>query len=86
MFDQLKKLQQLKSIQDSLKKEKSAVEKNGVRVVMNGGLELEELKLNPALAIEEQEKLLLECLNEAKHAVEKIAAKTMMQSGMGGLF
>ena len=86
MFDQLKKIQQLRELQNSLKKEKSTAEKNGVKVVMNGGFEIVEIKLNPELGTEEQERILKECINEARESVQKIAAKTMMASNLSGMF
>jgi len=83
MFDNLKKLAELKKMQDSFKKERATTEKRGVSVTLNGNLEVEEIKLNPELSIEEQEKVLKECLNEAKENMQKSLAKMMMGSGFG---
>ncbi len=83
MFDNLKKLAELKKMQDSFKKERATTEKRGVSVTLNGNLEVEEIKLNPELSIEEQEKVLKECLNEAKENMQKTLAKMMMGSGIG---
>jgi DNA-binding protein YbaB len=79
MFDQLKQLGKLKELKDILEKEKKEVEKEGVRVVVNGKLEIEEIKLNPRLDFETQEKIIKECINEAMKKVQMEAAQKMMQ-------
>jgi len=83
MFDNLKKIAELKKIQDTFKKEKIETEKRGVRVVINGNLEFEEIKLNPELNIEDQQTALKECINEAKEAMQKKMAQTLMGAGLG---
>lgn len=82
MFDQLKKINQLRSMQNALKKEKAVVEKNGVKIVLNGNMELEEIKLNSALEASEQERLLMQCFSEAKDQIQKAAMKNLMDSGL----
>ena len=47
IFDNIKKIAELKKLQDSFKKEKVVLEKRGVSVTMNGNFEVEEIKLNP---------------------------------------
>lgn len=81
MFDNIKKLAELKKIQDSFKKELVTVEKNGVKVVMNGNFEIIEISLNMELSKENQEKSLVSCLNEAKDNIQKSLAKNLMSSG-----
>lgn len=81
MFDQLKKMAELKKIQDSFKKELITVERNGVRVVMNGNFEVQEINLNESLSKQDQEKILIQCLNEAKDNIQKTLAKNLMSSG-----
>jgi DNA-binding protein YbaB len=83
MLDQIKKIQELKKLQDSFKKEKMTVEKRGVAVTMNGNFEIEDIKLNSELNLEEQQNALKQCLNEAKEEIQKKLAKMMMVSGMG---
>jgi DNA-binding protein YbaB len=85
MFDQLKQLKQLKDIQDQMKKERAEAEKNGVRVTMNGKMEIEEISLNPELGIEQQEKAVKDCVNDATHKVQMNLAKKMSQMGNFGL-
>ena len=83
MFDNLKKLAELKKMQDSFKKERAIIEREGVSVTLNGNLEVEEIKLNPELSIEKQQLVLKTCLNEAKENMQKTLAKNLMGSGFG---
>ena len=82
MFDQFKKIAELKKLQDSFKKEKLTVEKGGVAVTMNGNFEVEDLKLNSELSIEDQQETLKKCLNEVREEIQKKLAKVMMSSGI----
>ena len=79
MFEKIKQLKQLKDLKDSLEKEKFEVEKNGTKIIMNGKMEIEEIKLNPALLKDEQERALKDCFNEAMKKIQTIAAQKMMQ-------
>jgi len=84
MFDKLKQIKELKELQGSLKNERLEVEKNGVKIVMNGNMELEEVNLNPELEGAEQERFLKECFNEAiKKLQVKIAQKMSGMTGFG---
>lgn len=83
MFDNLKKMYELKKMQDEFKKEKLTVEKRGVTVTMNGSFEVEEIKLNAELGIEDQQKALKEALNEVRESIQKTLAQKMMASGIG---
>ncbi|MCX6720650.1 MAG: YbaB/EbfC family nucleoid-associated protein [Candidatus Staskawiczbacteria bacterium] len=82
VFDQLKKINELRKLQDSFKKEKTIVERDGILVEMNGNFEVTGVKLNPTLDTEKQQKLLKECLNEAREIIQKQMAKTLMASGI----
>lgn len=79
MFDNLKKLQQLKEIKDSLEKEKIEIEREGVKVIINGKMEAEEIKLNPLLEQNRQEEALKKCFNEAVKKIQMMAAEKMMR-------
>ena len=83
MLDQFKKIAELKKLQDSFKKEKINVEKEGVSVEMNGNFEVENIKINPELGIEKQQEILKKCLNEAREDIQKKLANVMMNSGIG---
>jgi DNA-binding protein YbaB len=79
MFDKLKQLKELKELRDSLAGEKEEVEKEGIRVVINGKMEIEEINLNPDLEKEEQEKIIKECINDAMKKIQMVVAKKMSQ-------
>lgn len=70
-------------MQDSFKREKETVERDGVSVEMNGNFEVENIKLNPELSVEKQQEVLKRCLNEARETIQKRLAKVMMSSGIG---
>jgi len=70
MFGQLKNLFLLKSIQKELASQKEIVEKQGIKVTINGKLEVEEITINPDLEKREQEKILKDCLNEAQKKIQ----------------
>ena len=61
MFDNLKKLHELKKIQDSFKKERLTFDDRGVEVTINGNFEVEVIKLNPELSITDQQEVLKHC-------------------------
>jgi len=82
MFDNLKKLHELKKMQDSFKKEKMTHEDRGVSVTMNGNFEVEEIKLNPELSVQEQQDALKRCLNRVREDIQKNLAQKMMSSGV----
>jgi len=75
MFDKLKQLKELRDLQQEIKKEKYEMEKNGVKIVMSGALELEEVHLNPVLSQEEQERAILEAHNELIKRVQMAMAQ-----------
>lgn len=84
MFEKLKELKKLKELQDSVKRERASAERNGIKVVMNGNFEVEEIKLNSGLNTEEQERILKEVLKEAKENIQRIITKNLMDSGIAG--
>jgi len=84
MFDKLKQLQQLKELRDSVAQEKEEVERKGIKVIINGKMEIEEIHLNSDLSKEEQEEVLKECVNEAMKKIQMLLASKMSQmSGFG---
>ena len=70
MFEKLKQIKQLKELRDSLAQEQVEVEKNGIRLVLNGNLEVIEVSLNSEIAKQDQESLLRDCMNEAVRKVQ----------------
>ncbi|MBI5573006.1 MAG: YbaB/EbfC family nucleoid-associated protein [Elusimicrobia bacterium] len=77
MFDKLKQLGKLKEIQNILGEVKAEVEKEGVKIVLTGKLEVESVLINPALSKEKQEKVLKECFNEAIRKINLSIAQKM---------
>jgi len=76
-FDKLKQLNQIREIQKNLEKETAGVEEEGVKVVLNGKMEIEEVLLNKDLPIEKQQNLVKSCHNEAIKKIQVILAKQM---------
>lgn len=85
MFDKIKQMKQLMDLQNQLKQEKTEAEKNGVKAVVNGKMEVELIMLNPNLSCGEQEKLVKECVNEAMHKMQMAMAMKMSQMPGFGL-
>ncbi len=84
MFDDIKKIQELKRMQDMIKAERETTQKKGISVTINGAMEVQSITLNPALETREAEVTLVQCINEANKNLQKKLAKLMMSSG-GGL-
>ena len=81
MFDNLKKMQELKKMQDGFKQERETVQKRGVSVTVNGNMEVMNITLNPTLTQREMEEVTKQCINEANKNIQKRLAKVMMASG-----
>ncbi len=79
MFDKLRQIGKLKQIQSQIQEEKAEVAKGGVRVVVNGKFEIEEIVLNKELNTEEQAEVLKKCLNEAMKEVQMKVAQKLSQ-------
>lgn len=83
MFDNFKKLAELKKIQENMKNEEATIERRGVLVTVNGNFDVKHVKLNPSLSIDEQGQAVMEAVNEANKAIKEKMAKTLMGSGLG---
>jgi len=84
MFDKMKQLKKLKDFEGSLKKEQITKEKNGITVTVNLKMDILDIKLNPELDINEQEKKLKECLTDAmNNAKMEMAKKAQSMGGFG---
>lgn len=85
MFNKLKQFKDLrdkaKTMQNALAEETINQEKNGIKVSLNGNLEITEVKLNYNLSQSEQENSLKSCLNEAIKKAQKVMAKKMQDMG-----
>ncbi|MFH1612103.1 MAG: YbaB/EbfC family nucleoid-associated protein [bacterium] len=78
MLDKLKQLSQLKSLQSEIAKERFEVEQEGVKVVVNGKLMVEDIILNSELSTDRQASVLKNCLNDAFSKAQSAAAQKMM--------
>ena len=87
MFTKLKYLKDLRSqaktMQNALAQESVTVEKNGVKVVMSGNMEITSLSINESLSKNSLEETLTSCLNESIKKTQKLMAQKMQE--MGGL-
>ncbi len=77
MFDKFKQLAQLKGLQNEIAKENFSAEIDGVRVVVNGAMSVEEIVLNQSLDIERQAEVVKKCVNEAMKKAQVGAAKKL---------
>ena len=84
MFDKLKDLAEMKkqagAMQATLANEKVEVENSGIKIVMNGNMEVLKLEINPELDKESQERYLKESFNQAIKKVQNLMAQKMMGS------
>ena len=82
MLGNIKDLYQLQSqareMQKKLEGQTVEAESNGIKVVMTGKQEVVSVSLNPELSQAEQEKYLVEVLNEAVKKVQQLMAGMMM--------
>lgn len=84
MFDKMKQLKQLKDFESSLKKEEITKEKDGIVVKVNLKMDIIDIKLNPELDTQEQEKKLKECLIDAmNNAKMEMAKRAQSMGGFG---
>ena len=87
MFNKLKQFRDLRSqaktLQSALAQESITVEKNGIKIVMNGNMEVTELKINDGLAKESLEGILADVINDAIKKTQRLMAQKMQE--MGGL-
>jgi len=81
MFDKLKEINKLRELRKQLKEEKVEIERNGVVVIVNGGMEIEELRLNPDLDLRRQTKSVKNAINDALRKIQISSAKKMKDSG-----
>lgn len=79
MFEKMQQLKEMKQLSDSLATEIAEVEKQGIKVVVNGKMKIESIELNSELAKEEQGKILKDCINEAMTKIQKLIAGRMSQ-------
>lgn len=85
MFSKLKQFQDLRSqaktMQNALAQETVTEEKNGVKVVLNGNMEVISLTLNDGLSKSSQEDALKTCFNDALKRAQRLMAKKLQDLG-----
>jgi DNA-binding protein YbaB len=87
MFSKLKHLKDLrnqaKTMQRALAEETIAVEKGGVKVIMDGNMEIKEISINEGLGKESLEGMITDCVNDAIKKTQRVMAQKMQE--MGGM-
>ena len=87
MFSKLKQFKDLRSqaklMQDALAQETVTEEKNGVKIVLNGNMEVISITLGEGLSRQAQEDALKSCFNDAVKRAQRLMAKKLQD--MGGL-
>lgn len=85
MFNKLKQLKDLRSqaktMQNALAGEKVEVEKNGIKLSMNGNMEVVDLVITSELSKEEIARTSKELFNDAIKKTQRIMAKKMQEMG-----
>ncbi|MBD3247766.1 hypothetical protein GF382_00565 [Candidatus Falkowbacteria bacterium] len=90
MFNKLKQFKDLrdkaKNLQSSLADETTTVEKKGVRVVMDGNMNISTVEIEGDLSKEELAKVFAEATNEAiKKTQKNMAIKVQQMGGFPGM-
>lgn len=87
MFNKLKQYKDLrnqaKKMQNALAGETVEEEKNGVKVSVNGNLEINSIILNADLSLDKQAEAVKEAINSAIKKMQKVMAQKIQE--MGGL-
>jgi DNA-binding protein YbaB len=87
MFNKLRQLKDLrdqaKKVQNALSGESVTVEKNGIKIMVNGNMEVTSITLNKELSYESTERILVDVTNDAIKKMQKIMAQKIQE--MGGI-
>lgn len=87
MFNKLKQFKDLrdqaKKMQNALAGEVITAEKGGVKIVMNGNMEITSVAINEGLAKESLEGMVKDAVNDAIKQTQRVMAKKMQE--LGGL-
>jgi DNA-binding protein YbaB len=78
-FDKLKDIKKLKDLDSELAKERFEIEKEGIKIIINGKSDILEIKLNPELSIEKQERFLIDAINEVSQKSKMAMAQKAAQ-------
>ena len=77
MFDFIKQMGQLRAMQEQIKKELVTLEQDGIKLVMRGDMQIQELKIGPGLKPEQIEKTLLALHSRALSEIQSRLARSM---------
>ena len=87
MFNKLKQLKDLRSqaktMQNALSEESVSVEKNGLKIEMNGNMEVTNVSITEEISKDKMEELIKTSVNDAVKKTQKLMAKKMQE--MGGI-
>ena len=79
MFDKIKQLAKIKTLQKSIENEEFMSEKEGIKVIIDGSFMVKSISLNPDLDKDEQAIILKECLNDAFKKARVVVAQKFSQ-------
>lgn len=82
-FDKAKQMKQMLDLKKQLEKQSVIIERDGIKVVVDGKLEITEIELNPELEIDDQAKKLKKIINDANRQMQMKMASEMKGMGMG---
>jgi DNA-binding protein YbaB len=90
MFSKLKQFRDLrnqsKTLRNALAQESVEYEKNGIKIVMNGNMEITQLTIAAEIPHDKLENILTEATNELiKQAQRVMAKKAQEMGGLGGM-
>ncbi len=87
MFNKLKQFKDLrnqaKQLQNTLAQETMTIEKGGVKITLNGNLEVQEVQIEEGLSKEKIEESTKNAINDGIKKMQRVMAKKMQE--MGGL-
>jgi len=87
MFNKLKQFKDLrnqaKTLQNALAQESVEYEKNGIKIIMNGNMEITKLTISTDTPKDRLENILAETVNETIKRAQKVMAKKVQD--MGGI-
>ncbi len=75
MFDKLKQIKQMRDLQKQAQAEIIEAESNGVKIAIDGTLNLKDIKLNPDLNIEDQERAIMTAFRDGVSKVKSAMAQ-----------
>ncbi|OGE76593.1 MAG: hypothetical protein A3C85_00430 [Candidatus Doudnabacteria bacterium RIFCSPHIGHO2_02_FULL_48_21] len=77
MFEKFKELAKLREMQKTIQSQKVEVEREGIKIVLNGNMKVEQLQLNPSLNHATTARVLKDLVNEAVDKLQKTLAGLM---------